>query len=124
MALAIVNDVDITPYINTKTYNVNSEDMYESFENANYVETRIPTRKKVKGSFEVALWGKNDIDLAAFLQIWSGAVDDNILTIGLWIMNENRFEAIDAYYKMVSTKHAELMNGTYIDRLTITIEER
>lgn len=124
MELAIVNDVDITPYINTKTYNVNSDDIYESFENANYVETRIFTRKKIKGSFEVALYGRNGMDYETFLENWNAAVEDGIVTIGLWVMNDNQYEAIEAYYKFASSKHAELMNGNYIDRITITIEER
>ena len=124
MELGIVNDVDITPYINTKTYNVNSEAMYESFENANYVETRIFTRKKIKGSFEVALYGKNGMDYETFLENWNAAVNDGILLIGLWVMNDNYFETIEAYYKLNCTKHAKLMDGTYIDRITITIEER
>ena len=122
--LAIIDNVDISPYINTKTYSVNSEKIYTSFENANYVETRIPIRKKVIGSFELALYGKNGMDYATFLNNLNSAVDNDVLTIGLFVQNDNQFEAIEAYYKLTGIRHVELINGNYLDRVTIEIEER
>ena len=122
--LVTVNGVNITQYINRKTYAMNAEDIYASWENGNMITTRIPIRTKITGSFEVAVWGKNNMDWAAFLNLWNGAVEDGIVTLGVFVQNTNTFEAIEAYFETKSKAHEKLINGNYLDRVTFKIEER
>lgn len=122
--LITVNGVNITQYINRKTYKMNAEDIYESWENGNLVTTKVFIRKKITGSFEIAVWGKNNMDWAAFLNLWNGAVEDGIVTLGVFVQNTNTFETIEAYFETTSKAHEKLMNGNYLDRVTFKIEER
>jgi len=121
MGLVTVNNTDITRYINKDTYKVNSNDVYESWLNANFVEKRIFTRKRVEGQFEIRC-GKG-LTLAAFLSNWEAAVSNGVVTMGLWVQNTNSFEAIQAFYSFEGQEHVELDNGAVYDRLIVKIKE-
>ena len=119
--LASVNNVDITRYIDRDTYSSNSEEIYESWENANYVEIRIPIRKKIKAKFTIRC-GKG-LSFDNFLSNWNQAVEDGVVTMGLFVQNDNEFEAIEAYYTFTGNKHVELDNGAVYDEISVEIEE-
>lgn len=124
MKLVQIGLTDITQYINQSSYKMNSEAQYESWQDGNFVEHRVYIRKRIKGSFDVALYGKNGMDTAAFMQLWNGAVEDNIIALDVYLQNEDRMEAIDAYFEITGSTHKELNNGGFLDILTIEVEER
>lgn len=119
--LAMVNSVDITNYIDRDSYSMNSSQIYESWQNANYVEVRVPIRKRVSGKFKIRC-GKG-LTFANFLSNWNQAVDEGVVTIGVFVQNDNEFEAIEAYFDFEGTKHVELDNGTVYDEITVNIKE-
>lgn len=121
MTLATVNSVDITKYIDKDTYAVNAEDMYESWRNANFVEQRIYIRSRVSGSFTIKC-GKG-LTYSDFLTNWNAAVEDRVVTLGVFVQNKNTMEAIEAYYSFEGQRHVELDNGAYYDEVTVNIEE-
>lgn len=121
MQLAVVNGNDITRYIDKDTFKVNSSDVYESWQNANFVEKRIFVRKRVEGEFEIRC-GKG-LTLANFISNWNSAVTNEIVTIGVWVQNDNSFQAIQAFYSFEGQEHVELDNGAFYDRLVIKIKE-
>lgn len=121
MQLATVNNVDITRYIEKDTYKMNSNDVYESWQNGNFVEKRIQIRTRVEGSFTIHC-GKG-LTLANFLLNWDSAVQDNVVTMGVFVQNTNSFEAIEAFYEFEGQKHVELDNGAFYDEMTIKIKE-
>lgn len=122
--LVVVNNTDITPYIDWNSYKMISNDVYKSWENANYVEHRIYTRSKVKGSFRVWLCGINDMDIDAFMELWNGATNNHITTLGVYVQTENRIKAINAYCDIKPDSHKEMINGNYFDVLTVEVTER
>lgn len=122
--LVEINGVDITPHIDKKSYKMNAESKYQSWEDGNFVEHRIYSRAKVKGSFDVCLYGKNNIDTNAFLETWYGGVTNNIATMLVYVQNTNQNEAIEAYFEFEGKFHRELLNGDYCDKITIKISER
>lgn len=122
MTLAIVNSEDITNFIDKDTYSINAEDMYESWQNANFVEQRIYIRSRVSGSFTIKC-GKG-LTFSDFLSNWNAAVEDRVVTLGVFVQNKNAFEAIEAYYTFEGEQHVELDNGAYYDEITVQIEER
>lgn len=124
MSLVEIGNVDITPYINKQTYSVNAEETYESWLDGNYREHRIYTISKVKGSFEIALFGQNNMDTAAFLTLWNSVVENHIATVKVFVQNTNTLTEITAYFDFKGTFHREMINGNYCDRLTINITER
>ena len=121
MVLAVVNSTDITRYIDKDTFQVNSEDVYESWQNANFVEKRIFVRKRVSGKFEIRC-GKG-LTLANFISNWNQAVTNGVVTMGVFVQNDNSFQAIEAFYSFEGQEHVELDNGAFYDRLVVNIEE-
>lgn len=122
--LAIINGVDITPYINPKTYDMNAEKEYESWQDGNYVEHRIYIRSRIKGSFDVALYGQDGMTTQSFLDTWNGGVVNNVATLEVYVQNTNQNEAIEAYFDFSGEFHREMINGNFCDVLRIKIMER
>lgn len=123
--LAVVNSIDITDYIIKDTYEINTEPIYTSWDDANYVEHRVYVRDKVKGSFEFITFGDAPrVAFLDFLNILKAATTNNVLTIGLYVQNEGTFQAINCFYTIESTQHAPTTDGRYVDRAVIRIEER
>lgn len=121
----VVNNTDITPYIVDGSYKINAEDSSESWEDGNKVEHRIVVKEKVKGSFEVVCSNRTgSITLANFLSTWNGAVSNKVVTLGCRVLNTGAFEAINAYFKIENTLHDLAADGSFIDKLKITITER
>lgn len=123
--LAVVNSTNITDYIIKDTYEINSEPIYTSWEDANFVEHRVYVRNKVKGSFEVITFGDAPrVALVDFLNILKAGTVNNVLTIGLYVQNQGTFEALNCFYTVESTQHAPTTDGRFVDRAVISIEER
>ena len=122
MTLAVVNNVDITKWIDKDTYNVNAEDIYESWTNANFVETRIFIRDRVSGKFEIRCGSRSSY--ADFLSNWNAATTNGVVTMGVYVQNKNQTKAINAFFKLTGEEHYETDNGARYDRVTVEIEER
>lgn len=122
--LVLINGVDLTPYINPKTYNMNAIKKYESWEDGNWIEHRIYQRAKIQGSFDVVLYGGNNMTTSNFLETWNGAVNNEVVIIKVFVQNTNTFELIEAYFDFDGKFHREMINGEYCDKLTIKIMER
>lgn len=123
--LVIVNKTDISEHINETSYKMDVEDVNTSWVNGNNVTIVKKVRERITGSFEIALYGKNGMDTASFLELWNGAVKPNgTIDLLVYVPALGRSKAIDAIYRFKSTKHVKLMNGNYMDVFEITIEER
>ena len=119
----VVGNTDITNYIVSGTYAVNSSDQYESWKDGNGVEHRIVVRTKVTGSFDIVCSTKS-ITLAAFLALWNSAVTNKVVTLGCTVLNTNSFEALEAYYEITNKEHIKKGDGGIIDVMTVKIQER
>lgn len=122
--LVSINGVNITPFISEKSYKMNAEEQYESWKDGNYREHRIYTTSKIKGSFTVCLYGYQDMTTDAFLELWNSATHNHVTTLLVYCQNTNKMEAIEAYCEFDGNFHRELLNGNYVDKLTISIQER
>ena len=121
----IIDNTEITNYIVEGSYKMNAADSYESWEDGNFVEHRIIVTKKVSGEFDVVCSNRaNSITLANFLALWTNAEDNGVVTIGVDVLNEGAFRAIDAYYSITNKSHNRAGDGSMIDVLTIKITER
>lgn len=121
----VVGGLDITKYIVKDTYKMDSEDTYESWKDGNMVEHRIVVTDKVSGSFDICLCDEaGQLSFDDFLTAWNSAVNNKVVTIGVYVTNKNTFEALSAYYAMSSKEHIKKGDGGIIDVLTVTIKER
>lgn len=121
----VVNNVNITKHIVVGSYKMDSVDEYKSWMDGNLKEHRIVIAKKIEGKFQIVCSNRsNSITLADFLTLWNGAVRDNAVTIGVYVLDTDKFEAIEAYYEIENVKHDKAGDGSFIDVLQITIKER
>lgn len=122
--LGVIGDIDITKYIIKDTYKVNSEPVYESWQDGNFRSHRIYTRTKVTGSFDVIFFGEDDGPYQDFLALIASETSQNVLTIGLYVENEAAFESFEVYCELTSSQHAETTDGRIVNKVTVQIEER
>lgn len=121
----VVNDTDLTAHIVSGSYDISSEDQYESWKDGNFKEHRIIVTSKVSGSFDLACSNRTgSITLAEFLDLWDGAVDNGVITLGLYVPNKDKFELIEAYYEINPKDHILSGDGSFIDVFTIKLQER
>lgn len=118
----VVNNMDLTPYIVSGSYKINADDRYESWEDGNLIEHRIIVGSKVSGSFEIGCGGELSLD--DFMSNWSAAVNNGVLTIGIYITNRDVFDTIECYFEIDSKSHIPTAGGKWIDVLSIKIKER
>ena len=119
----VVGNTDITNYIVSGTYAVNSYDQYEGWKDGNGIEHRVNIRSKVSGSFDIGCSSKS-ITLEAFLAAWNSAVNNKVVTLGCTVLNTNTFEAIEAFYEITNKEHIKKGDGGIIDVMTVKIQER
>lgn len=122
--LVVVNEVDITPYINWKTYDIKPQDEYEEWKDGNKVKHRIYSPSKIAGSFDVWLCGWNNMDADAFIALINNATENHVTTMAVYDQTTNSMSAIEAYCKLVPKEHKEMMTGDYWDVYTVEVQQR
>ena len=121
----VIGSTEITNYIVEGSYDVNSSDSYESWQDGNMVEHRIIVSEKVSGKFNVACSNQaRSITLANFLTLWNANVDNGVISLSLYVNNTDEFKAIEAYYKITNKEHTRTADGSFVDVLNIEIKER
>ena len=121
----VIHGVDYTPYIVQGSYNINTEDVYESWEDGNMVEHRIIVTRKIKGSVQIVCSemprGKSVTDFLADL---AAVTDNGVLTIGVHVPNLGAVKAINCYYTLDNAQHIKSIGGLFTDVFTLQIKER
>lgn len=125
MTNIIIGQTNITGYIVNETYKMDSHAQYESWKDGNYVEHRVIITEKVKGSFDVVCSNlPGSITLADFIDIISNADNNGVITCNVYVTNKGYAEAIDAYYSITNKSHVLKGDGTFVDVVTVELEER
>ena len=119
----IIGTSNITDHIIADSYQMDAEDLYESWRDGNYVEHRIITASKVRGSFEVACCDK-DYTFSDFMDVINTADNNGVLTCAVFVTNKNEMKAISAYYSISNEKHELMADGSFLDVLKIELTER
>lgn len=120
-----VANTDLTKYIVDGTYKINPKDSYESWEDGNMLEHRVIVTQKIEGSFEIGCSNRSGgITLAHFLELWNSAVDNGVVTLGLYVPALDQFKALNCYYTITSKDHILSGDGNFIDVMTVSIKER
>ncbi len=119
----IIGTSNITGHIIADSYQMDAEDLYESWRDGNYVEHRIITASKVRGSFEVACCDK-DYTFSDFMDVINTADNNGVLTCAVFVTNKNEMKAISAYYSISNEKHELMADGSFLDVLKIELTER
>ncbi|MBO7430404.1 MAG: hypothetical protein J6U56_05260 [Spirochaetia bacterium] len=119
----VVNNTDYTDHIVPDSYDIYSEDIYESWLDGNKREHRIIVAKKIRGSLQIRC-APGILPLSTFLASWNTATDNGVTTMGIYVPNEDKFSAIEAYCAIKPAQHIKDVGGNLYDVLTIEISER
>ena len=119
----VVSNQDLTKYIVDGSYSIYSTDVYESWKNGNALEIRNISASKVKGSFKIVC-APDKLALDDFLALWNSAVSLGAITLGLYVINKDSFEALECYYEIKPSQHIKSSGGVFYDVLEITVTER
>ena len=121
--LAIIGGTDITKYIIKDSYDINSEPVYQSWQDGNFREHRIYTRDRIEGDFEVIFFDEDNGAYEDFLELLAGSTSNHLTTMGLFVLNDSSFEALQAYVHITAKQHAETSDGRMVNKMTLKIEE-
>lgn len=120
---AVIANTDISKNIIKDTYKVNTEPVFESWTDGNFREHRIYIRDRVKGSFDVIFFDEDNGAYQDFLDLLDSATTNRVLTLGLFVVNESKFEVFEVYYTIEQSQHAETIDGRMVNKMKIHIEE-
>lgn len=121
--VVIVDGNDLSNYIVEGSYKMDSEDIYESWKDANYVTHRIIIAHKISGTFDMVVNPKNEVTVADIYDIFNDASDDGVIIAGVYVSNTGATEAIECYWSITNKEHELKADGTFIDILTVKLEE-
>lgn len=121
--LATIANTNITKYIIKSTYEVDTEPVYESWQDGNFREHRIYVRDRVKGKFDVIFFDEDNTAYQDFLTLLANGTSNHLTTMGIYVENSSSFEAIQAYVHITSSQHAETDDGRMVNKMTLNIEE-
>lgn len=121
--LATIGTTDITKYVIKDSYSVNTEPVYESWQDGNFREHRIYTRKRIQGKFDVIFFDEDNGAYQDFLDLLDGQTTNHLTTMGLYVENDSSFEALQAYVHITAKQHAETTDGRMVNKMTLNIEE-
>ena len=105
---AVIANTDISKNIIKDTYKVNTEPVFESWTDGNFREHRIYIRDRVKGSFDVIFFDEDNGAYQDFLDLLDSATTNRVLTLGLFVVNESKFEVFEVYYSIEQSQHPPL----------------
>lgn len=115
---------EITDIVVRDSYSMDKTQKYESFTDGNMVQHRIITAEKISGQFDVVLSEQSGCTLQQFTALWNEAVTNGYVQAVVYVTNTGENKIINAYYTMENKKHEQTGNGSYVDVLTIKLEER
>lgn len=121
--LATIGATNITKNIVKDTYEVNTEPVYESWQDGNFREHRIYVRDRIKGKFDVIFFDDDNGAYQDFLELLESATSNRLTTLGLYVENTSTFEALQAYIHITANQHAECDDGRMVNKMTLNIEE-
>lgn len=119
----VINNKDFTDYIVPDSYDINSEDVFESWKDGNMREHRIIVTKKVGGSLQIRC-SEDTLPLGDFLADVDAATDNGVLMVGLYVPNLDSFKALECYYSIETDQHIKSIGGKLYDVLTVNLTER
>ena len=119
----VIGGSDYTNFIVKDSYQVNANDVYESWKDGNMLEHRIIIASKVKGKFKIKC-NPSELPLSDFLNAWNAQVSNGVITLGLYVTNKDSFEQLECYFDIQSSQHIKSLGGTFFDVLEVEVTER
>ena len=122
MQLLVINETDVTRFINESSYTMNSTPVYEEWTDANYKTHRSEYRRRVKGSFDLCFITPEQYN--DFIALLKSASDKNLLTATFYVGGDiNNYQELNVYYTLESIKTVSISSKNIFNKVKMTIEE-
>lgn len=113
---------DFTPFIISKTYKVNEQDVYETWTDANGITHRVIYRKKISGSFELQFIDRSIYD--RFIDELESIKQDGFYPIELYINNLLMTKQVNAFLSMEPVMNAQFSDYPEMAKFSVKVVER
>lgn len=118
-----IGSTDLTDYVDIQNYDINREDEYESWTDANGYEHREVIRKRVSGS--IALGFKTAASFASFNALMTSARQTGgYYAVTLYVNNTGATVTTNAFLDLSSEAKWDLTNSREWHVQTVTVKER
>ena len=118
-----INDIDYSNRIIAGSYDVNSEDVYKSWTDADGLEHRQFTRARIGGSFD--MWVKDPTEYTTFVGALKTAKRKG-LTYKIELDVNNTCEHVESnfFLEFAPVRNRDGRWRDYMERYTVTIKEQ
>lgn len=119
-----IGTTDLTPWVDVQSYAVNREDVYEEWEDANWILHRVIARTRYSGSFQLG-FSRAD-EFAAFTALLEAQRDPSgYYAVTAYINNTGETVAFIAFLDVLNEEDKwDRVNGRQWLVVTVTLTER
>lgn len=120
MSFLTIGSTDCSQWVDKQTYAINSEDVYETWTDANWVDHRVIVRQRVRGT--VKLGFASAVDFASFTALLESARQaDGFYSVTAYVSNTGATVTFDAYIDAKDETKWDLANSRQWHVQTLTI---
>lgn len=118
-----IGTVNLTAWVNTRDYEMNSEDVYETWTDANWTDHRVIARQRITG--KVKLGFSKPADFAAFIAAMSSQRQaGGYYSVTAYVNNTGATATFDAYIDTADADNWDLLNSRQWQVQTLTVTGR
>lgn len=117
-----IQQTDYTKYIVNPTYQVNQQDEYESWKDADGLKHRVVYRSRISGTFDMKFLDRAQYQ--SFLTALGTVKQDGYYTVSLYVNNTLQLEQVDAFIQIEPAMQAQYSNVPEMNKFKVKVEER
>lgn len=118
-----IGTTDITPWIDIQDYDMQASDVYTTWTDANDVDHRVVTRRRISGKFQVGF--DKAADFAAFTALLISAKNaDGYYSVTAYVNNTGETVTFDAYLDCTDADKWDLLNSRQWQVQDVTVTGR
>lgn len=120
-----ISGKDFSENVQTSTYEINKIPEFDEWVSADRKYHKDLARTRIQGSFDMVFISDNSQDYLEFISYVNRNAYDNRIACDLYIGNTGAVESnISCYYTIEYKSRTHTNGNTYVDRISITLEEK
>jgi len=123
IAFFTIGGTDLTPDMDYQNYEMNAEDVYESWVDGYGVEHRNTYRTKITGEFKVGF--KSDSEMTAFKTLLANSINtDGYYPVTAYVQNTGMVESFGAFIETEAETKWDFVNSRVWHEVTCNVTQR
>ena len=123
MSFLTIGSTDCSAWVDKQSYEMNSEDVFETWTDANWVDHRVVVRQRIRG--KVKLGFSSAADFATFTALLSSARQaDGYYNVTAYVNNTGATATFNAFIDPTDENKWDLLNSRQWQVQTLTITGR